>query len=245
MAQRTQFEGSNEVGVFAKLTNTYCLVAIGGSANFYSVFEGDLADKIPIVYTSIAGMRIIGRVCAGNKNGLLIPDTATDQELQHLRNSLPDSVKVQRIKEPLSALGNSIACNDYCALINPEFDKETEEIVEDVLGVEVYRQTIAGQSLVGTYCALNNRGGLVHSKVPVDEMNELATLLQVPIATGTVNRGCDMIGSGLVVNDYSSYCGLDTTSTELNIISNIFQLSDYTPSNISSKLRDALIDTLA
>ncbi len=25
-----QFEGSNEVGVFAKLTNAYCLVALGG-----------------------------------------------------------------------------------------------------------------------------------------------------------------------------------------------------------------------
>ena len=35
MACRLQFEGNNEVGVFAKLTNAYCLVAIGGSANFY------------------------------------------------------------------------------------------------------------------------------------------------------------------------------------------------------------------
>ena len=35
MAVRVQFEGNNEVGVFAKLTNRYCLVAIGGSANFY------------------------------------------------------------------------------------------------------------------------------------------------------------------------------------------------------------------
>lgn len=31
----SQFENSNEIGVFAKLTNAYCLVAIGGSENFY------------------------------------------------------------------------------------------------------------------------------------------------------------------------------------------------------------------
>ena len=31
-----QFENSNEIGVFSKLTNNYCLVAIGGSENFYS-----------------------------------------------------------------------------------------------------------------------------------------------------------------------------------------------------------------
>lgn len=35
MATRCQFENSNEVGVFAKLTNAYCLVALGGSENFY------------------------------------------------------------------------------------------------------------------------------------------------------------------------------------------------------------------
>ena len=35
MALRTQFEGQNEVGVFAKLTNAYCLVGIGASENFY------------------------------------------------------------------------------------------------------------------------------------------------------------------------------------------------------------------
>jgi translation initiation factor 6 len=35
MATRTQFENNNEVGVFAKLTNKYCLVGIGGSENFY------------------------------------------------------------------------------------------------------------------------------------------------------------------------------------------------------------------
>lgn len=35
MATRSQFENSNDVGVFAKLTNAYCLVAQGGSENFY------------------------------------------------------------------------------------------------------------------------------------------------------------------------------------------------------------------
>ncbi len=41
---RTHFENNNEVGVFSKLTNSYCLVAIGGSENFYSTFESELDE---------------------------------------------------------------------------------------------------------------------------------------------------------------------------------------------------------
>lgn len=52
-----------------------------------------------------------------------MPNGTSDVELQHLRNSLPDSVKVQRVEERLSALGNVIACNDYVALVHPDLDK--------------------------------------------------------------------------------------------------------------------------
>lgn len=54
---------------------------------------------------------------------MLVPVGTTDQELQHMRNSLPESVKIQRIEERLSALGNVIACNDYVALVHPDLDR--------------------------------------------------------------------------------------------------------------------------
>ena len=53
MAVRTQFESSNDIGVFARLTNAYCLVGIGGSENFYSTFESELSDHIPVIHSSI------------------------------------------------------------------------------------------------------------------------------------------------------------------------------------------------
>ena len=60
-----QFENSSDIGVFSKLTNSYCLCAIQGSTNFYSAFESELGDVVPIVHTSIGGTRIIGRLTAG------------------------------------------------------------------------------------------------------------------------------------------------------------------------------------
>jgi len=220
------------------------LVATGASENFYSVFESELADHIPVIHTSIAGTRIIGRMCAGNKNGLLLPSTTTDQELQQIRNSLPKEVKVQRIEEKLSALGNCIVCNDHVALVHPDIDQDTEDIIVDVLGVEVFRQSIAKNVLVGSYCALSNQGAIVHPKTSAEEQKELSALLQVPVVAGTVNRGSSLVGAGIVVNDWAAFCGLDTTSTELAVIENIFALQDADQSEIVSEMRSSLIDTL-
>jgi translation initiation factor 6 len=243
MAVRAQFENSSEIGVFSKLTNSYCLVAQGGTEHF-KIFEAELLEHIPVVHCSVAGCRILGRLTVGNKRGLLLPNTTTDQELMHIRNALPDSVVVQRVEEKLSALGNCIATNDHVALIHPDLDRETEEIVADVLGVEVFRQTIAGNALVGSYSCISNRGALVHPRTSVEDQNELASLLQIPLVAGTVNRGSDVIGAGLVVNDWIAFCGLDTTATEISVIEGIFKLNNTTPTTLINTMRNSALESL-
>jgi len=65
MAIRHAYENSNDIGVFGTLTNAYCITAIGGSENFYSIFEGELSREIPVIKSSIAGTRLVGRMCVG------------------------------------------------------------------------------------------------------------------------------------------------------------------------------------
>jgi translation initiation factor 6 len=196
-----------------------------------------------------------------NRKGLLVPTSTTDQELQHLRNSLPDSVKIQvhptsphlqltnpnttqRIEERLSALGNVIVSNDHVALVHPDLERETEEIIADVLGVEVFRQTIADNVLVGSYMSLSNQGGLVHPKTSIQDQDELSSLLQVPLVAGSINRGSSVVGAGMVVNDWLAVTGLDTTATELSVVESVFRLGEgQGPGAINTTMKETMVES--
>ena len=157
------------------------------------------------------------------------------------------SLQVRRVEERLSALGNCVSTNDYVTLIHTDMDRETEEIIADTLKTEVFRATIAGNVLVGSYSVISNTGGMVHPKTSISDMDELSQLLQIPITAGSVNRGSDVVGAGMVVNDWAAFCGISTTSTELGVIERIFKLQQRTNTTADAlaDIRPAIIENLA
>ena len=132
--------------------------------------------------------------------------------------------------------------DDHVALVHPDLERETEEIIADALGVEVFRQTIAGNVLTGSYMSLTNQGGIVHPKTSIQDQDELSSLLQVPLVAGSVNRGSPVVGAGMVVNDWLAVTGMDTTATELSVIESVFRLGETAPGGMVAEGLEAKME---
>ncbi|ELA41242.1 uncharacterized protein VICG_01731 [Vittaforma corneae ATCC 50505] len=167
---KLDFEGKPEIGAYVRMTNKYILVGRSQTPNIINFFRENFS--VPIIETTINTINTVGSLCVGNSKGLVLPDTCTDQELQHIRNSLPESIKVVRIYEKLNALGNIIVCNDYGCLVHPEIDESNIKILEDTLGVPVFKHTIGAEPLVGTFSVLSNQGMLIHPNVTELELKD-------------------------------------------------------------------------
>lgn len=211
MIRRLNFFGNPNVGVYAIVTEKFAIVPRAQRKRVRKYIE-EIFD-VPVVATDIGQSRILGVLAAANSNGVCVPTYTMESEIAFLNQGL--DLPVTKIPTDLTALGNNILCNDRRALVNPEFNRSSREIIADVLGVEVITGTIDERSTVGSSSVATTKGVLIPPIHDEEELKWIQEIFGVPTSIGTISGGVRFIGSGLLANSKGAISGTLTTGPEL------------------------------
>ncbi|HET6404888.1 MAG TPA: translation initiation factor IF-6 [Candidatus Thermoplasmatota archaeon] len=216
---RLDLNGSPYVGVFARASDKLAIIPAATPENVVAEMERALGVKT--VTLSVGGSNIIGSVVAMNSHGAIVADFVDDTEIAVLEGL---GLRVGRVAGKFNAAGNNILVNDAGAYVNPDFSKQAEKSVSEILGVPVERGTLAGLKTVGSAACVTSKGVLCHPKTTDDELDLLEKLFKVEADIGTVNHGAPFLGAGIVANRNGAIAGSVTTGPELNRIENALDL---------------------
>ena len=174
--------------------------------------------KVKLIHTSIAGSVLAGALTCANSNGILLPNSVRDEELDAIKAVFKGAITIMETKK--TAYGNLVLANDKGAVVDPRFKESELRQITDTLGVEAIRGEIAGLPYVGSLAAATNKGVLAHPMIMAEEKKLLEDVFKVPVDVGTINCGIPYVGTGLVSNTHAAVAGSMTTGPEMFIIGN-------------------------
>lgn len=212
---------SPNIGLFVKSNDTLLCVPFGFAETKVKKLQEYLGVDMTI-YISVAGTRLVGPLTVMTNNGILLPSTATDEELRIFKSA--SKLNVERLDSKLTAIGNLISANDRGALVSNLIKIETHKQIRDVLGVQVEALSVAGFSQTGALIVSTNQGAGVHPSATDPEIQVISEILKVDVQPATVNGGIPYLSSGIIANSKSMIVGSLTTGPELMILSRAFNL---------------------
>ncbi len=213
MIDKLAFSNDPNIGLYAFATDGYCLVGEVMKKEADKLHE---ALNVKIIQNKISGTDLPGIFCAGNSNGILVPEIIRNRELE----SLKKQANVLVLEGRHTALGNLVLANDKGCLISEKLAYQKNKI-QDFLGVKTEISTIFGIDLVGTYGAANNKGCLTAKNITEHEQRVLEDVLKVKSGPATVNFGYSYVKSGVITNSSGLLVGFQTSGPELERISDI------------------------
>ncbi|MDQ5870077.1 MAG: translation initiation factor IF-6 [Thermoproteota archaeon] len=211
---------SPNIGLFVKSNNTILSVPFG----FAETKAKKLKDYLNVdnmFYASVSGTRLIGPLSVMNNNGIILPSTASEEELQLFKQE--SKLNVDRLKSKFTAIGNLISANDNGALVSSLIKGETHQQIRDILGVQVDTLSIAGFVQTGAMVVATNLGAAVHPNASEEEVRIISETLKVDVEPLTINGGIPYLSSGIIANSNSVVVGSLTTGPEFIMLSRAFK----------------------
>jgi len=174
--------------------------------------------KVKLIQASISGSVLIGALACANSNGILLPHSIREEELNVIRSVFKGNITIMDTKK--TAYGNIILANDHGAIVDPRIKAPVIKQISETLGVEAVPGEIAGLPYVGSLAVATNKGTLAHPLLGDSERKLLEEMLKVPVEVGTINCGIPYVKTGLICNSYAAVAGSLTTGPEMFIIGN-------------------------
>ena len=203
------------MGLFTRANDNTLLLPFGFADTKTNKLK-EYLDVEKIIHVSVAGTRLMGPMTVMNNNGILLPSTVSDEEIQILKQT---GLNVERLKSKYTAIGNLISANDKGAIVSNLFKGEVDQDIKDTLGVPIQTMSIGGFVQVGSMVVTTNAGAIVHPIANDAEISRISDILQVEAEPATVNGGSPFLSSGIIANFSSVIVGDLTTGPELIMIS--------------------------
>ena len=172
--------------------------------------------KVKLIHTSIAGSVLAGAFVCANSNGVLLPNSIQEKELETIEKHFKNNISVMETRK--TAYGNLVLANDFGAVVDPRFKEPTIKQISNTLGVEAVPAEIAGLPYVGSLAVATNKGVLAHPLLKDEERKVLEEVFKVPVDVGSINCGVPYVGTGLIANSHAAVAGSMTTGPEMFII---------------------------
>jgi translation initiation factor 6 len=174
--------------------------------------------KAKLIYTTISGSVLAGALVCANSNGMLLPNSIRNEELERIKSVFKGNITIMETKK--TAYGNLVLANDKGAVVDPRFKSSEIKQISETLGVEAIPSEIAALPYVGSVSVATNKGVLAHPMLTEEEKKTLESVFKVPVDVGTVNCGIPYVGTGLIANTHAAVAGSMTTGPEMFIIGN-------------------------
>jgi translation initiation factor 6 len=207
--------GSPNIGVYCFCNEKLAIVPPGLTSKKLNDFAETL--DVEICKTTIGGSTLAGSMVAGNSNGLLVPHTIRDYELDRISSFS----KVTVVSSSWTAYGNVVLLNDFGAVIHPDAPVEIQASVKDQLQVKSTSSKIGNLPFVGALGAATNKGAILSPNALPEERAVIENALHVNTELSTAN-GIMFVKSGILANSKGAVVGSLTRGAELMQLSLAF-----------------------
>jgi translation initiation factor 6 len=201
--------GSPNIGVYCFCNEKVAIVPPGLTNRKMNQFSDTLG--VSVCKTTIGGSTLAGALVTGNSNGILVPHTTRDYELDRIR----EFCKVTVVHSKWTALGNVVLANDFGAVLHPEAPAEISNSVVTELGVSAFQGNIGKLPFVGALGIATNKGVIVSPNTLVEEQTVIGNALRVSVELSTTNGGVPFVKSGILANSKGAVVGPLTRGPEL------------------------------